>query len=148
MRFCLLAQNSLTQPSLCSHTAFLLLSIYIPEGYDVFLPINNNEVRFDISGDMGNWDSCNQWLQDGVSFCKVDKGWVSSYHTNAKITVSGLGRVNGWYTMNKQRDDNIRRSKGEPGDVHTVSDGSNFSGYWSNVGMWYIYGKRRYVVYE
>ena len=34
------------------------------------------------------------FLKDGVSSCKVDKGWLNSYSTEAKIAVSSLGRIN------------------------------------------------------
>ena len=51
------------------------VSIYLPEGYDINMPISNGEVRFSISG--GSVDSCRKFLQDGVSPCYVDKGWMS-----------------------------------------------------------------------
>ena len=111
------------------------VNIYIPEGYDITLPISNQEVRFNISG-----GDCAQFLKDGVTSCQVDKAWLAYTPTDAQITVSGLGRINGWETMKQQRDDNIRMSDGEQGDIDTLQTSSDFSD-WESIGYWYIYSR-------
>ncbi|KAL7549157.1 LOW QUALITY PROTEIN: hypothetical protein ACHAWF_012429, partial [Thalassiosira exigua] len=112
------------------------VSIYVPEGWDMNIPINNNEIRFEIS--VGSWNGCKKFLEDRSSSCQVDKGWIASYPTTTKITVSGLGRVNGWNAMKWQVENNIRLDGGSSGDLYTVSTGSDFS-WWQTIGEWYIF---------
>lgn len=109
------------------------VNIYIPEGYDITLPISNMEVRFRISG-----GDCAQFLKDGVTSCQVDKSWLAYTPTDVQITVSGLGRINGWETMQQQRDDNIRMSDGEQGDIDTLLTSEDFSD-WQSIGYWYMF---------
>jgi len=110
------------------------VNIYIPEGFDITLPISNMEIRFNISGG----GDCAQFLKDGVTSCQVDKAWLAYTPTDAQITVSGLGRINGWETMKQQRDQNIRMSDGEQGDIDTLQTPEDFSD-WQSIGYWYIY---------
>ena len=58
--------------------------------------------------------------------------------TDAQVTVSGLGRINGWETMKQQRDENIRMSDGEQGDIGTLQTSEDFSD-WQSIGYWYMY---------
>jgi len=93
------------------------INIFIPIDFDLNLPINNNLIRFKISDDDGNSDSCLKFVQDGVSECKVDSTSVGSYQTKgnepkpttAKIVVSGLGRIDGWNALNSQKENGFRQ---------------------------------------
>lgn len=114
------------------------ISIFIPEGFDVNMPINNNVIRFKISD--GMYDNCAQFLKDGTSPCNVDSGWFDSWDANAKITVSGLGRISGWYAMKWQKENNVRMWKDADGDIDAMTAGSDFSD-WKGIGEWYMSGK-------
>jgi len=113
------------------------VNVYVPEGYDVYLPINNYEVRFNISD--GSIENCVQFLKDGSSTCEVDSATLASYPTDAKLTVSGLGRINGWFAMKWQFENNITVNGGDE-DIGKVNTNPDFS-YWKGIAEWYIDGE-------
>lgn len=80
------------------------VNIYVPEGFDLNLPINNLQVRFKINGAAGNFDGCSAFAANpnsGAS-CFVDSAYTTYETTKAKISVSGLGRIVGWNAMKTQ----------------------------------------------
>ena len=112
------------------------INIYIPRNYDLNLPINNNLIRFKISSGTGNFNSCSNFVQDGVSECKVDSATIGSYQpTTAKITVSGLGRINGWNALNEQKQNGYIVP-----DYVDLAAGDDVN-IWKNNAKWYIDGE-------
>ena len=114
--------------------------IYIPEGYDMTLPINNLSLRFLVTS--GYEDGCYKFVNgDTLASCKVDKVWEShenpSYETyQTKIEIDGLGRINGFGTFAQQYKNNLWHDKYEylydesPSSIDLVGSGWNKYAHW------------------
>lgn len=65
------------------------------------MPITNTDIYFKIENDLQN---CLQFINDGTTPCNPSSGWQWAAETSTKLTVSGLGRINGWAWMKQQHD--------------------------------------------
>jgi hypothetical protein len=124
------------------------VNIFLPEGYDLNMPINNIQLRFQIAGSS---DACKDYINSGHSTCMINKLYRAVEATEAKITVSGLFRINGWNTMKTQRehkfflnnnDDPFLFSNAGSGDSNDPGKILNdASRNWEEFAQWYISGQ-------
>lgn len=78
--------------------------IHIPRNVDVKMPINNNYIEFRITNADGNLDDCRAFVSNQGSVCRVDSAKIGRYLPTHRITVTGLGRIDGWDAL---RDQNV-----------------------------------------
>jgi hypothetical protein len=118
------------------------LSIFIPEEYDLNIPINNLLLRYPIVPDSiapGNVANCITFVTDQTIPCLVND-YISGGETYSnKITISGLGRINGFgslsypvqYTDRYEANNSLFRNTGGgiDGSTNMVGDPEQFASF-------------------
>lgn len=134
------------------------VNIYLPEGYDLNMPITNHQLRFQIAD--GSTQACQDYVNgNGQSTCMVNKLYSAAEMPNtpladskilSKITVSGLGRISGWDAMEYQRSKGYYLNCGESNKYcfNNVGGGSgsgvalnDASTDWGDFAQWYMSGR-------
>jgi len=124
------------------------VDIFLPEGYDLNMPINNIQLRFQIAA--GSTEACKDYINGGQSTCMINKLYRTAEGTEAKVTVSGLGRINGWNAMKTQREQNFYLNINDPYQFSNAGSGdSSDSGKalndaslnWEAFAQWFISGQ-------
>ena len=81
-----------------------LINIFVPEGWDLNVPLNSLELKFRITS--GNENACIAFAKDPFSddgkLCTVEYVKIDTGFHALKIKISGLGRINGYAAMERQ----------------------------------------------
>ena len=103
------------------------VNIFLPQGYELGMPINNLEVRFEIFS--GYHDKCQAYIDGDTSAeCLINKWYVAADVTESQIIVSGIGRINGWDAMTTQREYNYWMNCGDPDKYCSAGNGGQSPG--------------------
>lgn len=103
------------------------VNIFLPQGYELDMPINNLDVRFEISS--GYHDKCQDYIDGDTSAkCLINKWYVAADTTESQIIVSGTGRINGWDAMSTQRENDYWMNCGGGDKYCSAGDGGKSPG--------------------
>jgi len=110
----LVLEGTLKKPTK-PHEVNKMIDIFIPNGWDLNVPITSSEIRFKITTGGLNKKNCEDFVANPDKFlapnnrrCRVDYAEVKTNSVQNQIRITGLGRINGYKALRTQIDYNYQ----------------------------------------